>query len=84
MHELVAMLQTQAPLSECFRHGFTSGIASSESDASNAIANSADRRAVKESKAKRLQESSSLVQTRVVTDKNGRKTLVNDMRLAMQ
>jgi penicillin-binding protein 1B len=84
MHELVAMLATQAPLSECFRHGFTSGIASSESDASNAIANSADRRAVKESKAKRLQESSSLVQTRVVTDKNGRKTLVNDMRLAMQ
>src|ERR1041385_276986 len=26
MHELVAMLQAQAPLTECFRHGFNAGI----------------------------------------------------------
>src|SRR6185437_13930429 len=32
MHELVAMLQTQAPLSECFRHGFSPGFASGESE----------------------------------------------------
>jgi penicillin-binding protein 1B len=84
VHELVAMLQTQAPLSECFRHGFSPGFASSDSDANTAIAGSADCRKRKENRAKALQESSNLVQTRVVTDKNGRKTLVNDMRLAVQ
>ena len=84
MHQLVAMLQTQAPLSECFRHGFSAGIASSESEANYAIANSGYRREPKESKAKPLADSSNLVQTRVVTDKNGRKILVNDMRLAVQ
>lgn len=84
MHELVAMLQTQAPLSECLRHGFSLGFASSESEANTAIADSGDRRKRKESRAKPLQESSNLVQTRVATDKNGRKTLVNDVRLAVQ
>jgi penicillin-binding protein 1B len=84
MHQLIAMLQTQAPLSECFRHGFSAGVASSESEANYAIANSGYRREPKESKAKPLADSSNLVQTRVVTDKNGRKILVNDMRLAVQ
>src|SRR5947208_13669320 len=81
MHQLVAMLQTQAPLSECFRHGFSPGIASSESEANTAIANSGDPRQRKKSRAKALQASSNLIQTGVISGKGGRKVLVNEMRL---
>ena len=83
-HDRVAMLTSQAPLSECFRHGFSPVIASSESETKTAIADSWDRRKRNESKAKPLQEASNLIQTAVVSDKGGRKILVNDLRLAVQ
>jgi penicillin-binding protein 1B len=71
MHELVAMLQTQAPLSECFRHGFYAGI--DESTAPD-IPTRSNRRE------QPLVASQIVVpRTRAETDRSGRKVLVNEM-----
>ncbi len=71
-HQLVAMLTTQAPLSECFRHGFFAG-RDQQAIEPSAITRSArrDRPLI----ASRID----VPRTRAETDRSGRKVLVNEM-----
>jgi penicillin-binding protein 1B len=72
-HETVAMLAGQAPTTECYRHNldFDSGDQPVDSAAPALIAASRP--------ARRHQEQSTLLQTRIDIAANGRKTLVNEM-----
>jgi len=72
MHELVAMLQTQAPLSECFRHGFYAGI--DEQSIAPAATTRSSRR-----EQPMLASQIAVPRTRSETDRSGRKILVNEM-----
>jgi hypothetical protein len=72
MHELVAMLQTQAPLSECFRHGFSAGI--DEPSIASAATTRSSRR-----EQPILASQIAVPRTRAETDRSGRKVLVNEM-----
>src|SRR5438067_2375849 len=70
MHELVAMLQTQAPLSECFRHGFHFEVADFTEDAPSAFA--AREGALRKSK-HRPEDSDLWRRTQVQIEASGRK-----------
>ena len=72
VHELVAMLQTQAPLSECFRHGFYAGI--DEPSIAPAATTRSSRR-----EQPMLASEIAVPRTRSETDRSGRKVLVNEM-----
>ena len=69
-HQLVAMLATQAPLSECFRHNFYAASSTSESPALTRT----HQRAQSIVAAK-----IELPRTRIDTDSSGRKSLVSEM-----
>jgi len=81
-YERVAMLSSQAPTSECFRHNvyFDKG-----DDLSlipdRAVAKSEDPRANQRQK-NTPKEFTSLLETQIATDNVGRKVLVNDLRTA--
>jgi penicillin-binding protein 1B len=79
MHERVAILSTQAPFSECFRHSIYFNLPSDSSDvASPAIAKSQAPHPL----GNRQKEAIALLRdTRVDTEKNDRKVLVNEMRV---
>jgi penicillin-binding protein 1B len=72
MHELVAMLQTQAPLSECFRHGFYAGV--DEPSIALAVTARSSRR-----EEPMLASQIAIPRTRAETDRSGRKVLVNEL-----
>jgi penicillin-binding protein 1B len=72
VHELVAMLQTQAPLSECFRHGFSPGI--DEQSITPAATTRSSRR-----EQPMVASQIAIPRTRSETDRSGRKVLVNEM-----
>lgn len=72
VHELVAMLQTQAPLSECFRHGFYAGVDELSIAPPATIRSSRREQPL-------LASQIAVPRTRAETDRSGRKTLVNEM-----
>ena len=82
-HERVAMLTTQAPTSVCFRHNLYFDFMNSPSSVETAAAVKSE---ASRSPIKRQQyfhdEFSLLRDTRIDTDKGGRKVLVNEMRVA--
>jgi penicillin-binding protein 1B len=79
VHERVAILSAQAPFSECFRHSIYFNLPSDSSDlALPTIAKSQ----APHPPAKRPREEFALLRdTRVDTEKSGRKVLVNEMRV---
>ena len=72
VHELVAMLQTQAPLSECFRHGFAAGIDEPSIEPAATIRSNRREQPL-------LASQIAVPRTRAETDRSGRKVLVNEM-----
>lgn len=76
-HELVAILATQAPTSECYRHNvyFDFGVDSNVETVTMAKAEPPLP------KKRESGEIASLRDTRVETDRSGRRTLVNEMRV---
>jgi penicillin-binding protein 1B len=81
MRERMAMLSTQTPLSECFRHNFAFEVPEPPAfQTALAAANSVSP--VKNQKHNRPLESALLQNTQIDTDKRGRNVLVNDMRPA--
>src|SRR5437588_3112397 len=82
-HERVAMLTKQAPTSECFRHNVYFDLMNSQSSVETAAGVKSE---VPRLPIKRQQgfhdEFSLLRDTRIDTDKRGRKVLVNEMRVA--
>ena len=82
-HERVAILSAQAPLSECFRHSIYFNLPSDVSySESPVIARSQTARPTGTRPKYRPQESALLRDTRVDTDRSGRKVLVNEMRVS--
>jgi len=82
-HERVAILSAQAPLSECFRHSIYFNLPSDVSySESPVIARSQTPRPTGTRPKYRPQESALLRDTRVDTDRSGRKVLVNEMRVS--
>ncbi|HBB94041.1 MAG TPA: hypothetical protein DC054_01505 [Blastocatellia bacterium] len=81
MHERVAMLTTQVPLSECFRHNLYFDIGIEQSVAQPAVFQTTQSEA---SRKKQTEKSpgkfARLRDTQVETNKDGRRVLVNEMR----
>ncbi len=71
-HQLVAMLATQAPLTECFRHNFFSEPMTSISESLGTARSNRREQSMVASKI-------DLPRTRIETDGAGRKALVNEM-----
>jgi len=81
MHERVAMLTTQAPLSECFRHNIYFDVASEQPLAQTAIFQTTQSEASrKKQNEKSPGKFTRLRDTQVETNKDGRRVLVNEMR----
>jgi penicillin-binding protein 1B len=81
MHERVAMLTTQAPLSECFRHNIYFDVASEQPPAQAAIFQTTQSEASrKKQNEKSPGKFARLRDTQVETNKDGRRVLVNEMR----
>ena len=84
-YERVAMLSSQAPTSECFRHNvyfdMRDDLAALER---GVIAKQETPRVLNQRQESSLPEFAMLRQTQVDTNKQGRKTLVNDIRISSQ
>ena len=81
-HERMALLTTQAPTSECYRHNVYFDLINSQSKVETAaVAKSEAPRSPMKREKYFPDESSLLRDTRVDTDKGGRKILVNEMRV---
>ncbi|HEU5235987.1 MAG TPA: PBP1A family penicillin-binding protein [Pyrinomonadaceae bacterium] len=81
-YERVAMLSSQAPTSECFRHNVYFDLRDDLSLIPNrAVAKSEDLRA-NQRQNNTPKEFTSLLETQIATDNVGRKVLVNDLRTA--
>jgi penicillin-binding protein 1B len=86
-HERVAMLTTQAPTSECYRHNIYFDLpdfALNSRAESPLIAKSDSRRLPRYWERNLSQEFALLRDTRVDTNQSGRKVLVNEMRVGSQ
>src|SRR5712692_4356158 len=87
LHERIAIATTQAPFSECYRHNVYFDLTnSSEPKTETPVLAKSDANSQgqsrRDSKRQRLAiESAGVRNTRVDMDKNGRKTLVNEMRV---
>ncbi len=87
LHERIAIATTQAPFSECYRHNVYFDLTnSSEPKTETPVLAKSDANSQgqsrRDSKRQRLAiESAGVRNTRVEMDKNGRKTLVNEMRV---
>jgi len=83
-HERVAMLASQAPTSECFRHNiyFDFSNDAAKPDVQIALAKTDERRPAKNRQKYPREEFALLRDTRVDTDQQGRSVLVNQMRVA--
>jgi hypothetical protein len=77
MHERVALLTTQAPTSECFRHNIYFDLAAVEN--APPVKPEAARMARGRSRLTR-EQFALLADTQIETNSQGRKTLVNEMR----
>ena len=81
-HERVAILTSQAPRSECFRHGFYFDLPQDVPTVDPTVAGrSQTPRAPKNRQKSPTEEFAGLRDTRVDTDKHGRRVLVNEMRV---
>jgi penicillin-binding protein 1B len=78
-HERVAILTTQAPTSECFRHGFYFDLPGDSSNVDTMIV--AKSQSPKNRPKSPTGDFALLRDTRVDTDKSGRRVLVNEMRV---
>ncbi len=83
LHERVAMVTTQAPFSECYRHNIYFDLTnSSEQPKTEApLLTKSEVPRPKDRQKYSTGEFAMLRDTRIDTDKSGRKTLVNEMRL---
>jgi penicillin-binding protein 1B len=81
-HERVAILTAQAPTSECFRHGFYFDLPGDSSDVNTTVARSQPTRLTQSRQKAPVGDVASLRDTRIDTDKRGRRVLVNEMRIA--
>jgi penicillin-binding protein 1B len=82
-HERVAMLTVQAPTSECFRHSIYFDLRDYASNVETpALAKAETPRSPKNRQKYSSGEFALLRETRIDTDKTGRKILVNEMRVA--
>jgi membrane carboxypeptidase/penicillin-binding protein len=84
LHERVAMATTQAPFSECYRHNVYFDLTNSAEQAKTEIPALAKSEMPHPNNRQKYQagEFALLRNTRVDTDKSGRKVLVNEMRLS--
>jgi len=81
-HERVALLTAQAPTSECYRHNVYFDLGNDPPTAENPSIVKSETLRLPKKRTKNLPGEFALLRdTRVDTDKSGRKTLVNDMRL---
>ena len=81
--ELVALLTTQAPKSECFRHNFYFDLSGEPVVAESDIISNSDRQVPHQRRAKSLPLAiASVSDTRIDVDSHGRRTLVNEMRIS--
>jgi penicillin-binding protein 1B len=81
-HERVAILTAQAPTSECFRHGFLFDVPSEATMVDPTVAARSVTPHLPDSRRKYSPEALALLRnTRVDTDKRGRRVLVNEMRI---
>jgi penicillin-binding protein 1B len=84
-HERVAILTTQAPTADCFRHSVYFDLPADSSTVDPAVVNrSQPSRLPKNRPKSSTSEFAMLRDTRVDTDKSGRKVLVNEMRVAVR
>ena len=84
LHERVAMVTTQAPFSECYRHNVYFDLTNSREQPKTetpALAKSEPPRSNNRQKYP-PREFAMMRNTQVDTDKSGRKVLVNEMRVA--
>ena len=82
LHERVALLAAQAPVSECFRHNIYFDLGNDGSEvATPLLARSEPPRSPKNRPQLPSQEFALLRDTRVDLDKSGRRVLVNEMRV---
>ncbi|PYS74415.1 MAG: hypothetical protein DMF73_03670 [Acidobacteria bacterium] len=82
MHELVAMLTTQVPASECFRHNIYFDVASEQSLAQAAVFQTTQSQTSrKKQNEKSPGKFARLRETQVETQQDGRRVLVNEMRI---
>jgi penicillin-binding protein 1B len=82
MHERVAMLITQAPKSECFRHNFYFESDDASTAATLTVASSELPRPRKHPSRNALSDAYMLRETQIETNKRGRSVLVNEIRIA--
>jgi len=81
-HERVAILASQAPRSECFRHGFYFDLPQDVPTVDPTVAARSQTPRVPKNRPKSpIAEYAGLRDTRVDTDKRGRSVLVNEMRV---
>jgi len=81
-HERVAILANQAPTSECFRHNIYFDLRNDPSMVENLTIVKSEPVRLPKNRTKNFPGEFALLRdTRVDTDRSGRKTLVNDMRL---
>ncbi|MGZ8844543.1 MAG: transglycosylase domain-containing protein, partial [Pyrinomonadaceae bacterium] len=82
-HELVALLTEQAPTSECFRHNIYFAESEDAQVLQTALVNKPEAPRSPGKRQQNLPAESNLLQdTRVETNKQGRRVLVNDMRVS--
>jgi penicillin-binding protein 1B len=81
-HERVAILTTQAPTSECFRHGFYFDLPNDPANTETSALARYKAPLPKNRQKYSSGDSALLRNTRVDTDKSGRRVLVNEMRVA--
>jgi membrane carboxypeptidase/penicillin-binding protein len=81
MHEQVAILASQAPKSECFRHNFYADVEDVRAAQAEVVSSDAQRSREKRSKP-RYPVHNELRDTQVQTNPQGRRVLVNEMRIA--
>ena len=82
MHERVAMLTTQVPASECFRHNIYFDVASEQSLAQAAVFQTTQSQTSrKKQNEKSPGKFARLRETQVETHQDGRRVLVNEMRI---
>jgi penicillin-binding protein 1B len=84
-HERIALLTTQAPTSECFRHNVYFDLLTSQSKVETAAVAKSEATRSPMKREKLFANALSLLRdTRVDTDKSGRRVLVNEMRVIGQ
>jgi penicillin-binding protein 1B len=81
-HELVAIATVQAPVSECYRHNIYFDFSRDSAVEAPTFAKAEAPRLPQDRRRKHQPEVSLLRDTRIDTDKRGRNTLVNEMRVA--